>query len=211
MNFKYNPPLIIKRLFNAFYWNTSNNKILLTFDDGPTTQSTEKILKTLSEFKIKAIFFCVGNNVQKYFELTNSILAEGHTIANHTFNHKKLTEINAEETIKELDLFNNLLEEKHNYRVKYFRPPHGKFRLSTNRLLKGKQLKNVMWSLLTYDYKNDFNLVKFAVKNNLNSCSIVVFHDSLKSKDIILDSIKFIVDESFKRGFSFGEPAGCLK
>ena len=211
MNFRYNPPSVIKKLFNDFYWTTSNNKILLTFDDGPTTQSTETILKTLDNLKIKTVFFCVGNNVQKYSKLTNSILTEGHTIANHTFNHKKLTEINIDETVKELDSFNNLLEEKHNYKVKYFRPPYGKFRFSTNRLLKEKLLKNVMWSLLTYDYKNDFNLVKFAVKNNLNSSSIIVLHDSIKSKDIISDSIKFIIDESYKQGFNFGEPAECLK
>jgi len=211
LNFKYNPPVIIKRLFNDFYWDTSNNKILLTFDDGPTTQSTETILKTLNGFKIKAIFFCVGNNVKNHQELTNSILSEGHTIANHTFNHRKLTEVNIDETVKELDSFNNLLEEKHNYKVKYFRPPYGKFRLSTNRFLKQKQLKNVMWSLLTYDYKNDFNLVKFAVQNYLQNDSIIVLHDSIKSKDIIKDSLNFIVNEVYKRGFSFGEPAECLK
>jgi peptidoglycan/xylan/chitin deacetylase (PgdA/CDA1 family) len=174
-------------------------------------QSTEAILKILNDFRIKAIFFCVGNNVNNQPGLTNSILSEGHTIANHTFNHKKLTKIDTNETINEIDSFNNLLKEKHSYTVKYFRPPYGKFRLSTNKFLKQREMKNVMWSLLTHDYKNDFNLVKFAVQNYLNSDSIIVLHDSIKSKDIISDSIKFIVDESSRRGFNLGEPAECLK
>jgi peptidoglycan/xylan/chitin deacetylase (PgdA/CDA1 family) len=211
LKYLYNPPFIIKKLFNDFYWNTSNNKILLTFDDGPTIESTEAILKVLNDFNIKAMFFCVGNNVKKHRGLTNSILSEGHTIANHTFNHKKLTGINIDETVNEIDSFNNLLREDHNYFVKYFRPPYGKYRFSTNKLLKQRNMKNVMWSLLTYDYKNDFNLVKFTIRNFLNSDSIIVLHDSIKSKNIITDSIKFIFDESSKRGINLGEPAECLK
>ena len=55
-----------------------------------------------------------------------------------------------------------------------------------------------MWSLLTYDYKNDINIVKFAINNYLNSNSIIVLHDSNKSKNIIADSIKYIVEAALK-------------
>ena len=72
-------------------------------------------------------------------------------------------------------------------------------------------LKAVMWSLLTYDYKNDFNIVKFAVRKYLEKNSIIVLHDSLKSKNIILESINYIVEESSRRGFQIGVPAECLK
>ena len=52
-----NPPYLVKKIFNNFYWETSNNKILLTFDDGPTPGNTDKILLTLKEYKIRALFF----------------------------------------------------------------------------------------------------------------------------------------------------------
>ncbi|GMU97133.1 hypothetical protein [Ignavibacterium album] len=97
------------------------------------------------------------------------------------------------------------------YQVKYFRPPHGRFQLVTNRLLKKNNLKNVMWSLLTYDYKNNFELVKFAVTNFLKKDSIVVLHDSNKSKQIIKDAISVIIEEADKKNFTFGEPSECLK
>ena len=211
MSYRYSPPLIIKKLFKDFYWNTSNGKILLSFDDGPTTELTEKILNILSQNKIKAVFFCVGNNAKNSQSLVKDILAEGHLIGNHTFNHKRLTKISNKETIEEIDSFNNLMKEKFDYDVKYFRPPHGRFTFSTSKILKGKNLKCVMWSLLTQDYKNDFETVKFAVKNYLNNNSIVVFHDNNKSKDIIPDSIKFVIDASAKHGFEIGEPSECLK
>ena len=210
MSYIINPPLIIKKLFKDFYWDTSNDKILLTFDDGPTTEATGIILNTLSKSKIKAAFFCVGNNVKNNPTLVKEILSEGHLIANHTFNHKKLNKINKAETVEEIDSFNTIMKEKFNYDVKYFRPPHGRFTISTNRILKDKNLKCVMWSLLTQDYKNDFETVKFAVKNYLRKNSIVVLHDSIKSKEIIKDSINFIIDEAAKKGFAFGEPEECL-
>jgi len=72
-------------------------------------------------------------------------------------------------------------------------------------------MKNVMWSLLTYDYKNDLSIVKYSVKKYLRKNSIIVLHDSLKSKDIICDSIKFIAEEAAQKGFEFGEPEECLK
>lgn len=211
MKFRYNPPQIVKKYFHEFYWNTTNNKILLTFDDGPIPESTEIILSELSKNKIKVIFFCVGDNIRKHPSLTNEILAEGHTIGNHTINHRILKTLSYADKIKQIQSFNNLMKEEFNYEVKYFRPPHGKFQLSTNNLLKQFNLQNIMWSLLTYDYKNNFELVKFAVTNYLNKNSIVVLHDSIKSKDIIRASISFIVDEAAKNNFSFGEPSECLK
>ena len=66
MKYLYDPPGILKVMFSGFYWNTNNNKILLTFDDGPNPETTEIILKRLSEEKIKAMFFCVGENIKKY-------------------------------------------------------------------------------------------------------------------------------------------------
>lgn len=210
MKYHYNPSSIIKKLFNDFIWDSSD-KILLTFDDGPTAESTEIILSTLADKKIKAAFFCVGNNVNNHPELVNRILAEGHLIGNHTFNHKRLTQISNREAEVEIDLFNNLIKDKFGYDVKYFRPPHGRFTLSTSKIMKEKNLKCVMWSLLTYDYKNDFDVVKFAVSKYLTENSVIVLHDSIKSKNIIKDSINFIADEAAKKGYSFGEPAKCLK
>jgi peptidoglycan/xylan/chitin deacetylase (PgdA/CDA1 family) len=204
------PPAIITKLFKDFYWQTTNNKILFTFDDGPTTESTEIILQTLSKAGIKALFFCVGNNIEKNPSLVNEILSEGHLIGNHTFNHKRLTKISNPEAGSEIDLFNTLLKEKHNLEIKFFRPPHGRFTISTQKILSEKKMKCVMWSLLTEDYKNNLETVKFAVKKYFKKNSIIVLHNSIKSKDIIKDSITYIVDEANRKRYTFGEPSECL-
>lgn len=210
MKYLYDPPCLLKKVFNDFYWNTGNGKILLTFDDGPNPGTTELILKKLSDEKIKALFFCVGDNVQKYPELIKIMMEEGHSFGNHTFNHKILNQISTDEKHQQITSVNEIFKERFNIKLKYFRPPHGRFQLSTSSLLKRHNLQNVMWSLLTYDYKNNLSIVKFTVEKYLKKNSIIVLHDSKKSKNIILDSISFIVDEAGEKKYQFGDANKCL-
>jgi len=211
LRFKYHPPLLIKKLFSNFIWETSNEKVILTFDDGPTEETTIKILNILRTNNIRAVFFCVGDNIQKHPELTEKILEEGHTIGNHTINHKLLTRMNREESIEEINSFNKLMKEKYNYDVKYFRPPHGRFNLKTNEILNGLNLKCVMWSLLTYDFDNAFVKVKYAIDNYFRENSIIVFHDNVRCSEIIEESLNYTIEQASNKGFVFGEPEDCLK
>jgi peptidoglycan-N-acetylglucosamine deacetylase len=211
LRYKYHPPIIVQKLFNNFIWKTSNNKILLTFDDGPTEAATLKILSILRSNQIKAVFFCVGNNIKQQPELAEKILEDGHTIANHTMSHRLLTQMNGEESIQEINSFNDLMKEKFNYTVKYFRPPHGWFNLRTNSILNSLNMKCVMWSLLTYDYENEIEKVKYAIDKYLKANSIIAFHDSIKCSDIIEEALSYTFEQADKKGFKFGEPEDCLK
>jgi peptidoglycan/xylan/chitin deacetylase (PgdA/CDA1 family) len=119
LRYKYHPPIIVQKLFNNFIWKTSNNKVLLTFDDGPTEVATQKILSVLRANQIKAVFFCVGNNIKEQPELAEKLLEDGHSIANHTMSHRLLTQMNGEESIQEINSFNVFMGDKINYNVKY--------------------------------------------------------------------------------------------
>ncbi len=211
IRYRCNPPALVKTIFNDFKWNSSADKILLTFDDGPLSGNTETVLKILNNYNVKAAFFCVGNNIRQNPGLTAELLAEGHLIGNHTFNHKKITELPGSELLEEITGFNKLLEDKHAYKVKFFRPPHGKFNLKLNKVLKDKEMINVMWSLLTYDFKCDLNIFKDIVDNYLVKNSIVVLHDSIKSKPIIHEAVEYLLEKIHERGLAAGEPAECLK
>ena len=194
--------MLVQKLFGNFIWQTANDKILLTFDDGPTEAATEKILSILNENKIKAIFFCVGNNIKQYPELTEKILEAGHTVANHTMNHKLITKMKREEAINEIKSFNDLMKEKFNYDVKYFRPPHGRFNLKTNGVLSDLNLKCVLWNLLTYDFENDIKRVRYAIDNYLRDNSLIVFHDNNKCSNIIEDSLNYTIEQAAKKKLS---------
>jgi len=75
MKILYHPPVLIRKLFHEFIWESAVDKILVTFDDGPNPATTEKILKTLKEENIHALFFCVGNNIRRFPQLTKVIVA----------------------------------------------------------------------------------------------------------------------------------------
>ncbi len=211
IKYQYNPPAIIKKMFPSFQWESKIDKILLTFDDGPIPETTSLILEHLAIHNIKAAFFCVGENVQRYPELYHRLIEEGHLVCNHTFNHQPLTGLSRSEIIEQIKKFNDLIKSDFSGDVLYFRPPHGRFNLATASIMKEMNLKNVMWSLLTYDYRNVLKVVKFAVNKYLKKNSIITLHDSLKSKDIIADSINYIVEESSRKGFQIGAPAECLR
>jgi len=208
--FLFVPPKIIRLFFPQTIWESKIDKILLTFDDGPNPKSTPIILEKLKEHSIKAIFFCVGENVQKYPNLAKQIIEEGHLIGNHTISHQdiNLFNKNANHSISECS---KIIENTVGIKPEYFRPPHGRIGLLTENLMRKNNLKNIMWSLLTYDYKNNFNIVIFAVDKYLRNNSVIVLHDSLKSVSIIAKSIDYIVEKAKKNRFEIGEPNKCLK
>ena len=158
--------------------DTNEHSVYLTFDDGPIPESTPFILETLKEFNIKATFFMVGENVLRHHDLYNRIVAEGHQVGNHTFNHlgsfKHWTITYAENTDQANDLIHSHL----------FRPPHGWMRHSVYWWLK-KKYKVIMWDLVTRDYSKwlDADDVVNNVKRFTRNGSIITFHDSLKSID----------------------------
>jgi len=208
---KFVPPKIIHKIFPDYIWVSRTEKILITFDDGPIPETTPIILNELEKLNLKAIFFCVGENIEKYPDLGNEIISSGHQIGNHTFYHSNITWTRKNEIELAIKKVNHTLKENLNYVPKFFRPPHGRINFKLQPVLNKLEMQNVMWSLLTYDYKNDINIVKFAFQNYLQNNSIIVLHDSLKSKNVIIDSISFLMEEADKKGFSIGDPSECLK
>jgi peptidoglycan/xylan/chitin deacetylase (PgdA/CDA1 family) len=78
-----------KFLYPSLLWNLpkTGNTLYLTFDDGPIPEVTPWVLALLKEYHAKATFFCIGENIVKHPEIFDQILAEGHNVGNHSFNH----------------------------------------------------------------------------------------------------------------------------
>lgn len=207
---KYVPPVLFRKLFPATIWNAKTDKILLTFDDGPNEVTTPLILAALKKHSVKGVFFCVGENILRYPEITKEIIKQGHMLANHTMTHRKIFLFN-DEAENDIALCSQAIKDITGTLPRYFRAPYGRIGLRTEKLLYRQSLINVMWSLIPYDYKNDFNIISFAVSNYLTNNSIVVLHDNVKSKTIIKKAIDYIIQVSEQKGFTIGEPNECLK
>ena len=89
MSFWVKTNYFIKKIFPNYVWDIPNNenKVFLTFDDGPIPEITEWTLEQLKKYDAKATFFCIGNNIEKHPDIFQKIIDDNHALGNHTFNH----------------------------------------------------------------------------------------------------------------------------
>jgi len=130
---------------NAF----AGAKVALTFDDGPHPYYTEKILEILDSYSVKGTFFLVGKQAEKYPQLVRAIRDAGCEIGNHTYNHPRLIHLNAEEIRKEVESTTKLLENISGEKIKYFRPPGGRYYFDTLENMEGLEI--ILWTINTDD------------------------------------------------------------
>ena len=99
-------------------------KIAITFDDGPDQQWTPKMLDVLKEKNVKATFFVIGVEAEKYPNLTRRIYDEGHEIGNHTFTHPDISNVSKPYIEFELNLTEMLFASRLGVKTLMFRPPY---------------------------------------------------------------------------------------
>ena len=165
----------------------------LTFDDGPVPEVTEYILDLLSEHKIKATFFCVGENVVKNQDIFLRIIGEGHCIGNHTYNHLNGWQAQDQEYINNIKLCSDVFKQLgYNSDIQLFRPPYGKIRRKTISKIR-KDYKVIMWDVLSYDFSNRVSVqtcLNKSIRHTKNG-SIIIFHDSKKT----FSKIKLVISQ----------------
>ena len=184
---------IIKMLFSNFIWDIPNkeNKIYLTFDDGPTPEITNWVLNQLEQYNAKATFFCIGKNIAAHPEIFNRIIQKGHSTGNHTYNHLNGWKTTTDEYLENLKLCETAISnqkseinpEASGLKSKIFRPPYGKIKSAQAKKLRQKGYKIIMWDVLSADFDPKISKEECLnnVLSNTVSGSIIVFHDSVKA------------------------------
>ena len=202
MSFWVKTSYFIKRIFSNYVWDIPNheNKVFLTFDDGPTPEITEWTLEQLKKFNAKATFFCIGNNIEKHPEIFKKIIQEEHAIGNHTFNHLKGWDITTDEYIENTnkcaEIMCQLSQSFGTDHCQLFRPPYGKIKPSQSRILRKLGYKIIMWDVLSCDFDQTITREECLdnVLKNVESGSIIVFHDSVKAEQ----NLKFVLPKTLE-------------
>ncbi|REH00182.1 polysaccharide deacetylase family protein [Flavobacterium aquicola] len=197
----------IKKIFSNFTWDIPNveNKIYLTFDDGPTPDITEWVLEELKKYQAKATFFCIGKNIKNNPDLFKKIISEGHVVGNHTFNHLNGWKTNSEDYLKNTSLCQAEINNLNLTGNKLFRPPYGKTKTSQSKKLRKLGYKIIMWDVLSADFDQTITPEKCLenVLQNVVPGSIIIFHDSVKA----YKNLKYALPQSLQilkeRGFTF--------
>ncbi|MGV3459971.1 MAG: polysaccharide deacetylase family protein [Flavobacterium sp.] len=179
---------IIKQLFGGYVWDlpTGEKVCYLTFDDGPTQEVTEFVLGVLAEHDIKATFFCIGNNIEKHPDIFQRVIAEGHTIANHTYNHLNGWKTDFETYMQNVQQCERSIADRHSsFKAnKLFRPPYGKIRASQARAMRELGYRIIMWDVLSADFDQTITPQQCLqnVVRNVRPGSVIIFHDSVKAE-----------------------------
>jgi len=208
-------PAFLKGLYpNWYVWDkkSTTKTLYLTFDDGPIPEVTEWVLSTLSRKRIPATFFCIGDNVRKHPEIFNRILAEGHKVGNHTFNHLKGWETDTETYIENTLLCEETMCIATGEKLKenaphfpLFRPPYGKPKRKQARLLKEKGFEIIMYRVVAYDWEDGVSREQCLqnVTKHSKSGDLVVFHDSVKAQKNMQYALPKMIDYFLEKGYTF--------
>lgn len=173
-------------------------KIALTFDDGPHPQYTPEMLSVLKERNVKATFFLLGEEVEKYPEIVKQLQEEGHVIGNHSYKHEQLSKLTMEQACKQVNRTNDLIYDITGVYPSYLRPPFGDWH---EKLDCEVNMVEVLWDVDTLDWssKNHASIVQ-KVLNNVKENDIILMHDGYETS---VTAAREIIDTLQKQGYEF--------
>lgn len=226
-------PAVFRRLYpHRLALQKASKTLFLTFDDGPVPEITPWVLNQLEKYGAKATFFCIGDNIKKHPEIFRQVLAEGHQIGNHTYNHLNGWKTSEKEFVQNVCLAEKAIAEERNesqeskknkqekrnlipktqkFKPKnvnhqpLFRPPFGKIRNSQARELTRRGYKIVMWDVLSWDFRSDITPEQCLKKvlKNAEEGSIIVFHDNQKAAKNLKAALPEVLRYYHEKGFQF--------
>ncbi len=190
-------------------FSVSDNLIALTFDDGPGSDSSRKILDILSANNAVATFFVVGYALDERPEITKTAFDRGNEIANHTKDHKYLSKSTPAEIREQIDYVNNRVEELTGTRPTLLRAPGGNFKGSTGEV--GMPL--IQWSIDTNDWRHkdkssvsrseeqrnsEINAIVNQVMNEVGPGDIILMHEIY---DFTADVCEILIPKLAQAGY----------
>lgn len=184
------------REYNAVYLGDTTQKVIyLTFDAGYENGCTAQILDVLKKHGVSAAFFLVGNYIEQNPELVKRMVAEGHTVGNHTYHHYDMSRIG------DMDSFRRELEDLEQLYTattgqtmqKFYRPPQGIYSEENLKMAQQLGYRTVFWSLAYVDWLNDKQPTSEQAFSKLipriHNGAVVLLHSTSKTNAAILDDL----------------------
>ncbi len=177
----------------------STKLIALTFDDGPSSANTGRLLDGLKARGAHVSFFMTGENAKRNPSLVKRAYEEGHQICSHTYDHALLTDLTNAEIKQQLSKTNNILDDAIGYDLAYsLRPPYGGY---SDRVLNTVGTPCYYWSVDTRDWESrNANAAYNMFMKYAKDGSIVLMHDLYGTT---VTAALNAIDTLKKQGFEF--------
>lgn len=176
---------------NHHNYPIKENSISITFDDGPNQEFTPFFLELLKKYNAKATFFCIGKNAEKYPEIVQQIINQGHAIGNHSFAHTNdYGFLNIQQLVEDIFKAQSVLKKISNKQNILFRPPFGVTNPNIAKAIKKFHLQTIGWSVRSYDTKaKDVNVVVKRITKNLKKGDVILLHDTSQLSLSVLEQL----------------------
>lgn len=179
------PDLVMNSVLQREYPNIvvlrgslNENKVALTFDDGPDIRFTPQVLDVLNQYQVPATFFLMGARAAEHTDIVRRTQAEGHAIGNHSYWHPNLTEVSLERVHWEVASTEEALAQILGYRPRLFRPPYGALNRQIVELLGEMNYTVVLWNVDSLDWRQlGAEVIADNVLANTSPGSIILMHD----------------------------------
>lgn len=165
-------------------------KVAITFDDGPT-EFTPLALDLLKKHQVKATFFCIGKQIEKYPEIFNRIIEEGHLVGNHSYSHmKNFGFLKTDLVIEEVQKTDELIFEGTGKKPAFFRPPFGVTNPKISRAIQKTEHHIIGWSIRSLDTatENETKILN-RVMRKLHPGGVILLHDTTQKSINVLENL----------------------
>ncbi|WP_165998308.1 polysaccharide deacetylase family protein [Bacillus sp. Cs-700] len=177
--------------------NSTEKKVILTFDDGPSRVLSE-LLDILKTEKVPAMFFWQSRLLYQA-RPWKRVLDEGHVIGTHSCKHLNLSNLGYAEQFEDLERSKRKIEAITGTPVTYFRPPFGRYDLATTKAARDLGLKTVMWRISSMDWEHACHPEEILsnVVPNLEDGAIILLHELKQTVQILPELIERIRSEGY--------------
>jgi peptidoglycan/xylan/chitin deacetylase (PgdA/CDA1 family) len=127
----------------------AGRKVALTFDDGPDTEHTPRVLDILGGHGVNATFFLIGRRAERAGAVARRIAAAGHDLGNHTWSHRSLWLAGPRETARQVSQGHEAIAQAAGAPPRFFRPPWGMTNLALFPALRALGTPCVFWTAQT--------------------------------------------------------------
>jgi peptidoglycan-N-acetylglucosamine deacetylase len=185
-----------------FSVNVDGPYIAMTFDDGPSPETTPRLLDILKQRNIKATFFMIGQNAERNPTIVKRILAEGHEIGNHSWTHPQLSKLPDDRVTEEINKTQNAIKDASGYTPVLMRPPYGAITARQKEWIEKQfSLSVIIWSVDPFDWKRPgASVIEQRILAGARPGAIVLSHDIHKQT---VDAMPATLDALAAKGFKF--------
>ena len=171
--------------------STVGNWVSITFDDGPNLEYTPAILSVLKEHSAKATFFCIGQQAENHPNIVKQILAEGHSIGNHTYSHSKFFGFfNSGKVKEELQKTISLIKALTGLRMNLYRPAFGVTNPQIEKTIRGLGLISIGWNVRSLDTTSrSEKAVLKRITSKVSKGDIILLHDTSEKTIAVLEQL----------------------